>query len=92
MPTPVNDGSLSRRSAAWAECETPFWMKNVGETEEDILKVIQEGGRHEKLWELGQMEGETNWYEWIETHIWTYVGLSAPLLGAPNPLRAVISG
>ena len=70
----------------------PFWMKNVGETEEDILKVIREGGRHEKLWELGQMEGETNWYEWIETHIWTYVGLSAPLLGAPNPLRAVISG
>ena len=70
----------------------PFWMKNVGETEEDILKVIQEGGRHEKLWELGQMEGESNWYEWIETHIWTYVGLSAPLLGAPNPLRAVISG
>jgi chemotaxis protein histidine kinase CheA len=45
-----------------------------------------------KLWELAQMEGDDNWYEWIETHIWTYVGLSAPMLGAVNPLRAVISG
>ncbi len=28
----------------------------------------------------------------METHIWTYVGLSAPMLGAVNPMRAVISG
>lgn len=71
----------------------PMWMNaNDGETEEDVLETIKVGKRHEKLWELGQMEGEDNWYEWIETHIWTYVGLSAPLLGAPNPLRAVISG
>jgi hypothetical protein len=45
-----------------------------------------------KLLQLAQVEGDANWYEWIETHIWTYVGLSAPLLGAVNPLRAVISG
>lgn len=25
-------------------------------------------------------------------HIWTYVGLAAPLLGAPGPLRSVLSG
>jgi len=48
--------------------------------------------RNAKLWELAQMEGDDHWYEWIETHIWTYVGLSAPMLGAVNPLRAVISG
>ena len=58
----------------------------------EIIQAASSGTRHEKLWELAQMEGDTNWYEWIETHIWTYVGLSAPLLGAVNPLRAVISG
>uniref|UniRef100_A0A7S4RMJ9 Phospholipid:diacylglycerol acyltransferase n=1 Tax=Ditylum brightwellii TaxID=49249 RepID=A0A7S4RMJ9_9STRA len=49
-------------------------------------------GRHAPLWELAQMEGDANWIEWINDHIWTYVGLSAPLLGAVNPLRAVLSG
>lgn len=49
-------------------------------------------GKHSKLWELAQIEGDTSWLEWINAHIWTYVGLSAPLLGAINPLRAVISG
>ncbi len=44
------------------------------------------------LWELAEMEGDELWYKWMETHIWTYVGLSAPMLGAVNPLRAVISG
>lgn len=88
----VKRRAKAKAHGASATTVLPSWMKNVGETEEDILKAIDEGHRHEKLWELGQMEGENNWYEWIETHIWTYVGLSAPLLGAPNPLRAVISG
>jgi len=48
--------------------------------------------KHAQLWELAQMEGDDNWIEWIETHIWTYVGLSAPMLGAVNPVRAVLSG
>lgn len=48
--------------------------------------------KHPKLWELAQVEGDDEWLEWIDNHIWTYVGLSAPLLGAINPLRAVISG
>ena len=30
--------------------------------------------------------------EWLAVHVGTYVGLSAPLLGAVNPLRAVLSG
>eukprot|EP01041_Mallomonas_annulata_P010291 gene10291-21479_t len=29
---------------------------------------------------------------WITRHIWTYVGISAPLLGAPGALRSVVSG
>jgi len=49
-------------------------------------------GKYSKLWELAKIEGDTSWLEWINAHIWTYVGLSAPLLGAANPLRAVISG
>lgn len=48
--------------------------------------------RHPKLWELAKMEGDGNFIEWLEEHVWTYVGLSSPLLGAINPLRAVISG
>lgn len=47
---------------------------------------------NEKLWELAVEEGDTMWLEWVENHIWTYVGLSAPMLGAVNPLRSVISG
>jgi hypothetical protein len=49
----------------------------------------------EKDWqfrELAKIEGDEKFVEWLETHIWTYVGLSAPLLGAVNPLRSVISG
>ena len=48
--------------------------------------------RHPQLWELAKLEGDGNWIDWLEQHVWTYVGLSAPMLGAINPLRAVISG
>ena len=50
------------------------------------------GKKHPHLWELAQAEGDDAWLEWINDHIWTYIGLSAPLLGAMNPLRAVLSG
>jgi len=62
----------------------------LGEEESNGSNIHQ--GKHSKLWELAQIEGDTSWLEWINAHIWTYVGLSAPLLGAINPLRAVISG
>jgi len=48
--------------------------------------------RQTQLWDLAKIEGDEKWIEWLQTHIWTYVGLSAPMLGALNPLRAVISG
>ena len=48
--------------------------------------------KNAQLWELAVDEGDIKWLEWIETHLWTYVGLSAPMLGAVNPMRAVISG
>ena len=44
------------------------------------------------FWEFAKVEGDADWLEWINDHIWTYVGLSAPLIGAINPLRAVLSG
>lgn len=59
--------------------------------DQDVEDDAQES-RHEQFWELAVDEGDANWLEWVETHIWTYVGLSAPHLGAINPLRAVISG
>ena len=45
-----------------------------------------------QLVELSKIEGDTKWLQWLHKHIWTYVGLSAPLIGAVNPLRAVLSG
>jgi Lecithin:cholesterol acyltransferase len=45
-----------------------------------------------RLHHLAELEGDEAWLEWIERHIWTYVGLSAPMLGAVNPLRSVVSG
>ena len=51
-----------------------------------------DGKKHPQLWELAQAEGDEAWLDWIHDHIWTYIGLSAPLLGAINPVRAVVSG
>ena len=42
--------------------------------------------------ELARHEGDEAYLKWLEAHIWSYVGLAAPLLGAVNPLRSVISG
>ncbi|GMH51804.1 hypothetical protein TL16_g01089 [Triparma laevis f. inornata] len=39
-----------------------------------------------------KIEGKRRFQLWLDTHISTYVGLSAPILGAVNPIRAVISG
>tara|TARA_B110000305_G_scaffold79701_1_gene89623 strand:- start:62 stop:349 length:288 start_codon:yes stop_codon:yes gene_type:complete len=33
-----------------------------------------------------------NYDSWLSQNIYAYVALSAPLLGAVNPLRAVVSG
>jgi len=48
--------------------------------------------KYPKLWELAKMEGDSQWIDWLGKHVWTYVGLAAPLLGAPGPLRSVLSG
>eukprot|EP00804_Cyclotella_cryptica_P029973 CCRYP_013428-RA/>CCRYP_013428-RA protein AED:0.07 eAED:0.07 QI:109/0.88/0.8/1/0.88/0.8/10/302/1139 len=48
--------------------------------------------KYPKLWELAKAEGDRDWVDWLGKHIWTYVGLAAPLLGAPGPLRSVLSG
>ena len=56
------------------------------------LPVDEPSREHPKLWELAKMEGDGEWIEWMGKHVWTYVGLGAPLLGAPGPLRSVLSG
>lgn len=66
-----------------------------GNNGNDPRTAANNGGntmRRNQLWELAKHEGDEKWLQWLETHIWTYVGLSAPMLGAVNPLRAVISG
>mmetsp|Transcript_18988 Transcript_18988/g.39303 ORF Transcript_18988/g.39303 Transcript_18988/m.39303 type:complete len:870 (-) Transcript_18988:347-2956(-) len=57
--------------------------------EEDLQR---KHGGDRTFWDDAQKEGDERWHHWIEAHIWTYAGLSAPLLGAVNPLRASISG
>jgi hypothetical protein len=77
-----------------------IWQSVTGVSDEINLNDVQDIEsptlesklRRDQLWELAQAEGDDEWLEWIDKHIWTYVGLSAPLLGAINPLRAVISG
>ena len=36
--------------------------------------------------------GTGRFWSWLDDHVLTYVGLSAPLLGAVNPIKAVVSG
>ena len=45
-------------------------------------RKANKGEKHPELWELTQAEGDKDWLDWIQNHIWTYIGLSAPLLGA----------
>lgn len=83
----------------WASL-LPGWMSGTAAGVDDWLSKMTESDpdndilpeKHEKLWQLAQMEGDDMFYEWTEKHIWSYVGLSAPMLGAINPLRAVLSG
>jgi hypothetical protein len=93
---------------AFAASYLPVWMNGVvssfdelyewitSDYEEDLYNVgngdYSEGKRHTQLWELAVSDGDASYIEWVETHIWTYIGLSAPMLGAVNPLRSVISG
>ena len=62
--------------------------------EEGSKNEEEESGNREypKLYAIAKVEGDSEWLDWIGKHIWTYVGLAAPLLGAPGPLRSVISG
>lgn len=61
--------------------------------EEDSKDETDEAPRkYPKLWDLAKMEGDAEWIDWLGKHVWTYVGLAAPLLGAPGPLRSVLSG
>jgi hypothetical protein len=83
----------------------PGWLVSIGaedeperkeegglSVEQNTIKPEQTIDRESQLWELATHEGDDNFRDWVENHIWTYIGLSAPMLGAVNPLRAVISG
>lgn len=100
--TTTNSGDDS-----WASNYLPGWMTSAvssgfdglfeyihpqPENEGDTTNVDADGINHAQLWQLAVDEGDTKWLEWLEAHIWSYVGLSAPMLGATNPMRAVISG
>ncbi len=62
---------------------------DIKETESGIGDST--GRKFPQLYELAQVEGNQNWIAWLDKHIWTYVALAAPLLGAPRPLRSVLS-
>ena len=46
--------------------------------------------RKKQLWELAQIEGDEKYVEWLENHIWTYVGLSAPVSVTGRPPYLVL--
>ncbi|KAL7566193.1 hypothetical protein ACA910_011267 [Epithemia clementina (nom. ined.)] len=61
----------------------------------DKMRVVTEMRRawaNTTCFDRAKRDGEKRWKDWIEAHIWTYAGLSAPHIGAVNPLRAAISG
>lgn len=80
----ISSGPLAGLDEWW----TTYFASERGSGSEDE----SDESKHSQLKELAQIEGDENYYEWLEEHIWTYVGLSAPALGAVNPLRSVISG
>ena len=79
-----------------------LWNTDVGPDDVELENETTAGSiggtgatsnkRNAQMWELAKIEGDEQYIQWLQQHIWTYVGLSAPLLGAVNPLRAVISG
>ena len=86
-----NDNEISGLSQflpGWITSAFPnihdWWEWTTSSQSEDVRPV--------RLWELAREEGDVAFLDWIEDHIWSYVGLSAPVLGAINPLRAVLSG
>ena len=40
--------------------------------------------KYPKLWDQAKVEGDRDFIDWLGKHIWTYIGLAAPLLGAPG--------
>jgi hypothetical protein len=71
----------------------PTTAQRTTKEENETEKADEKKSRkYPKLYELAKAEGDTEWIDWLGKHIWTYVGLSAPLLGAPGPLRSVLSG
>ena len=56
------------------------------------MSQLHDAYKKQQLWELAKIEGDDNFKDWLENHIWTYAGLSAPLIGAIGNLRAVLSG
>ena len=85
-----DDGSSSTQSfSGWLGSRMAVLDELVSNTKE---KVEDDQALKEKLRDMARDEGDRNWRRWIDRHIWTYVGLSAPMLGAVNPLRSVISG
>jgi hypothetical protein len=73
-----------------ASTSSDHYNSHLDDTENNQPGASQR--KYPKLWELAKAEGDRDFIDWLGKHIWTYVGLAAPLLGAPGPLRSVLSG
>ena len=101
-PTTISSSGSDSDSNGWVTGAglDELWNSEYGPDHVDLENDTTAGAgtgstsnkRNAQLWELAQIEGDEQYIQWLQQHIWTYVGLSAPLLGAVNPLRAVISG
>ena len=93
-PNTVLSGWMSGVVSGFDEWWSAYFSAQAegGESTSHDDSSDRDHSKHPQLWELAKIEGDGNWIDWLEKHIWTYAGLSAPMLGAINPLRAVISG
>jgi hypothetical protein len=78
--------------SATTEKDSSNQSKENKQNDDEAITADSTARKYPKLWELAKIEGDSEWIDWLGSHVWTYVGLAAPLLGAPGPLRSVLSG
>ena len=82
----VDSGSNDKQKNRSDPHEDDESNQNSENARNDNNKHGDSNRKYPKLWDLAKVEGDRNFVDWLGKHIWTYVGLAAPLLGAPGVL------
>lgn len=68
QPSGWMSGVLSGFDEWWSAY---FSAQEEGDSSGDSDGPENEHGKHPQLWDLAKIEGDENWIEWLEKHIWT---------------------